>query len=427
MKLRHVLILFTPLLTIGSEVSRSYAQGGQIAATVTTGAMLSELRQQLTSALNSARVTGDYLMARALMQSLAALDAWERANTNILNTAFNRVNQQRVATLNDLRGLLASGSFTANQLADRADQVVLTASNTLADVHFSPPVYITKYSPAVMPPDNAKTFNLRLQGIGLSRGNLKVNVPGAQLRVVGPQEVVVTLPKSAFKTDAASMTLNDITITHLDATGLAGTFTPRTVTRRLPIMTLPAFVGVINVEVRVKTERREDNMTRIELGQFKGRNETQVRIVVPPQGWLWNVDARGNFKFEETSGGSDHGRCENIDWSQSNQNGITVNVRLDQTNHFPPREAFTNCALIGAMYRTTPDTLVQQLPQVQLSWTDGESIPLPPQEKRLGFTVTFKTFNGLSSKFDGTYSTQFAQFTEGSDQLIVNPIVPQIF
>lgn len=113
----------------------------------------------------------------------------------------------------------------------------------------------------------------------------------AQRMLIGPTEIQYTIPINALKGDVDKITVIPLQITY---TTLKDGFWNKafnnreSMSRQLPIVLLPVNMAKYNFIVEVKSENKIIRTFESQYQKFRGKNEDDVKIARPPEGWRWD-------------------------------------------------------------------------------------------------------------------------------------------
>lgn len=414
-------------ILIGAQILSVTTIGAQaFVETLTVGAILKQLRSEISSVLNQAQDTGNFLIARAAVESKDALDLWESHNKSLINLTFDRLDEssrqlfERVDKTLDgtIRG--AKGTIeSAKDLADIANQIV-------EQIPTNRGTYVTRFIPRIVPPNAKDSFVLRIRGVNLDSGDPKIlNMGSIPRSLIGPVEANFVIPLTKLKSSPDRITLNGIVIQHsAPDDGFFNRVIGRrhVVERQMPVITLPSVMGYYTVKVKRTYEARIEKSFDRDLGQFKAKNSRVYRVATPEPGWRWVVDSA---RTKLLQGGGEAGRCDGIDYNQSSENGITVYAQLDKiTNWTYPggTDGYVNCVLRGIEYRTESKT--DDMPEIKgtLNWNSDVSIDLPDGVSSI--IVKVHTFDGRDRIFDGIGSDKYFDINRLARSIVISPRVP---
>ena len=134
------------------------------ASTISTAATLESLKGMVNDVIDTATNRADYILFRAGTELLISIQSWEKANTNLLDTAFTGLTEQQQIFFTKserLAKLMTKEVSTTFEKAEILKNEVHNLVATLPTVDNHPTV--SSYSPAIIPPlniENSMTFKV---------------------------------------------------------------------------------------------------------------------------------------------------------------------------------------------------------------------------------------------------------------------------
>lgn len=427
-RLFSILIAASFMLTIAYHPSTARAQVAEIAGSAATGVVLKQLFADLTTMINKARDDGDYLLARAGVEAKNAMDAWQQANSSLLDTAFSKLDEASRVNFARVHQLVAAANSDAANRLETVQQITENASQIIESIPLGGrQTYVLRFSPRIQPPHAKESFSVRIRGVNLDKGdpNLHMSNGIAKRDQPGPLEAQFTIPSTEMPRDLNKLQVHSFKLTYSTPSDswFFRLFGNRVdVTREIPIVSLPENMASYEIVVTRKYEKRVEKAFTRDLGQFKAKNSRVYKVAHPDNGWKWDLSK----PLKKQQGSGEKGRCEGVDMNQSSENGISFFAHLDKiTNKKYPLGApgYVNCALTGTVYKMEPVTETTPSDGGTLSWIADKPIPLPPDTHSLKLTV--KTFDGRKREFTGAGSDQFFDIRREPEVLVVTPKVPE--
>ncbi|MBF6990786.1 hypothetical protein [Cupriavidus sp. IK-TO18] len=410
------------------------AAHAQVAAAVgglTTSATISQIFSGLDDLIVSAQDAGDYLSMRAAIEAKGVIETWKEANKELLDKAFSDLSETQRQTFNNARQLTErANQDIANRL--EATQLLVNQANQLVEsIPFSTSTYVTRYSPRVKPAQIKNAVTLRVNGVNLDKGDpvLTLNQGPAARMVVGPMEVLYTVPVTALQGEADKLAIVPLKLTYSAPkegfwNQLSGT--RETVERELPIVTLPSNLGHFSYVVETEGQQKVVEEWTSQKQKFKGKNKDVKKVVKPKAGWRWDWE-QGVNAFKQAGAGGEAGKCNGISESESTADGIVHSAHLDEIKQGNPLNikygpGWQNCVVKGPIYQMV--TVKAKLPAQAgaLNWTEDLRLPIPQNFKSVQLEVT--TFDGRKRIFTDSGADKFFDVIRGGSELIIRPRQP---
>lgn len=427
---------------IGAAVSLALAltampaAHAQVAAAVgglTTSATISQIFSGLDQLISSAQDAGDYLTMRAAIEAKGVIETWKEANKELLDKAFSELSETQRQTFNNARQLTERANQDVANRLETTQLLVNQANQLVESIPFSNNTYVTRYSPRVKPAQSKNAVTLRVNGVNLDKADpvLALNQGSATRMVVGPMEVLYTVPVTALQGDADKLAIVPLKLTYTAPkegfwNQLVGA--REAVERQLPIVTLPSNLGKFTFVVETEAQQKEVAIWTAQQQKFEGKNKNVRKVATPKAGWRWDWE-QGVAAFKQVGGGGEAGSCNGVKESESTADGIVHSAHLDEIKSvkgFPPEikwgPGWQNCAVTGPIYRMV--TVKAKLPAQAglMTWTEDLRLPIPQDFKSLQLEVS--TFDGRKRIFTDTGADKFFDVIRGGSELIIRPRQP---
>lgn len=405
------------------------------AGTLTTKAVIEQVESSLKDTIDHAVERGDYLLAKAAIEMRASIDAWETANSHLLDKAFTEVDEAS-------RNLFAD----ARQLVATLDQNVETHLKSVQDItvglnHIAESTilsdgrsYILYQEPRIVPPTARDTIRVRLKGVNLGRADAQLFLNGEELPRFQLGETVVEfeVPVPALNANPEHMQLHTLKLRHRSRDGSILWLFPtyEDVEREITLATLPLQVAHFNVEGMRVFKQKQVQVHSVSAGKFEGTNTSVHKIARAPAGWQWDiVDNRGAFSVIATGGG-EAGSCQEIQWNGSNAHGIEIRARVDRIVEGPSwdypagrvENGYIHCGIRGPAFRMVDAQAAIDPITGDVVWTEDTFIPIPDDAS--DFRLRVKLFNGKIRLFTNSAPGKFLDVTRVDGGLLLRPLVP---
>lgn len=435
MKQLNISLILGIVLTFLFTTNYAHAQ---IVETATTKVAMDEIKSGLTDIVDDAMDRVDYTVAKAAIEALSIIDAWEEANSNLLNTAFNELDE---AT----RNMFNSADALVQKTMDRVDNSLETAQDITNDFNQIAESmiigkgrsFISRYSSPVLSPFISQDQVIEITGVNLDKSDLKaylndefINVP-----IIGPTKATLSIPYAMIKAARENGEKLIIKVKHKTKDGNRLLFFPkyREVNRELIFRTLPETFASFTFNATRSFQKEERQNYRADAGRFEGRNRNITKMASPlTGGWKWDlrngVDSRSQFRVVSTGGG-EAARCQVVVWNQSNEHGLSIQARVDQIRQVSGllpqvrwRDGYCHCGVEGPVYRFVDASENIPTQKGSLSWNDKQ-ITFPADVK--SWTLTLKLFNGEERIITNSDATELFEIIRGNNNIVIRPIEPR--
>jgi hypothetical protein len=426
----------TVLMVVSLFLTPTYSQIGEIVSGVSTNVAISQIKNGLQDLINKSMDRADYSMAKAAIQALGAIDAWKQANIDLLETAFEELDEKSrnifensSVLINQANVVVANNLETTRQIVENANQITESIPGS------GKRSFILRYYPSVISPLEKDSVLIRLKGVNLDIANIHATLPNGEnqtIKIVGPTEGSFWLPISLLSFGKEKHQVFDIKINHVTRSGSRMLFWPKyeNVERTLLFGTLPSQVGTFTLNATRSFNEEERMIHTQDMGRFEGRNTNVEKVATPPSGYLWDlrsgVSARSNFQIISTGSG-EAGRCQEIIWNGSNEHGIIGRARCDeirQIRNFSVRydDGYKHCGIRGPIYRFIP-TSEEITPKTgSIYWGKDQIIELPTDVSK--FTLRIELYTGEEKVITNSYSDNTFEVKKENNRIILRTKIP---
>lgn len=420
------------LLTIAfiSKVKAQFTEG------IVTSVAVDKIKSGLNDLISESLDRADYSVAKASIQALGIIDAWEEANSNLLDKAFDKLDNTSKNMFSNMFSLINEVDNTISTNLEKAQRITENANQISESIIGSEKrTFILRYTPMILNPSKKDSVLVRLRGVNLDKSNPIITLPDNSVikaKIIGPQEINFWLPLSSLTRNPNVSTINEIKIKHRTRDGSKFIFFPKykVVERIIMVSTLPKEVGIYSLTGKRKFETEERKIYTVNMGRFEATNKTVRKIANPPSGYEWDlrqgIASHTNFSIVSTGRG-EKGRCKEIVWNGSNKHGIIGSARLDQIRQIRNFEirwksGYKHCGIRGPIYRMIPSVAAIESISGKINWNKDEIINLP--EGTSEFNLTVKLYNGKTKVITNTFSDGILSVTKDSNRLIIRTKIP---
>jgi hypothetical protein len=369
-------VLLAALISCGTAVTPPTAP-----AAGTVGFALEGLRQTLDQTIQSAMNAGDFLAARSLAQIKLAIEAWATANESLLDKAANKVDQQRIRIIGDLDKVLKGFSLDTKRNLEQATRLGELLLQSVESMPTQPGrIYITRYSPAIVPPLPAtEYFTLGVRGINLDDAVAEAELAGRKLNlsVVTKNDILIQVPKDLLASDKSRITeaFVKLSLTNAKKGGLWSRLYGEKQKRdyNIALIVLPEIAGHVTGSISVEEKSRVEEEYHTGYAHRQGRR-TRITVSFPPKtGYRWDLR-----RVSVEQGKGEAGSCL-LDLGSSNEESVVVHFTLNAVTYFRlhgliPKarfdaNAWVECAVRGTVYRDVDATRELAIEEKPLSWS----------------------------------------------------------
>lgn len=399
------------------------AQVGSVAASTATGVVIDQIADRLNQALDKATESGDFLAMRASQEALAVIDAFKKANQELLDDAFDRIGDERRAVLNGLRqttDAIESGRIdTLQKLQETSDQM----DRLVRDSTFKRQPVVYRYRGSIVTPGETQDIRLSVSGYRLTTDRPHLLFRGQRYPAIEEGETLrFELPRGLFTADAAQLKSENATLVLYARYGGFLGFWQRTREERtnINLVTLPAQLGSVEVQyTEVATVQREQAFNRDDSHRRTGHGGWDCKpFAYSP------TAADRRFDPDRSSvrqgSGNSHGRFEN-----ASVRDVGISFRLcarrpifaDGPGY---RHAHVRAVEVWQETEDRPHTETQPL-----NWTSDAVFQIPDRNNDLLITVTdFTGTTRVVTAAGGRGRYADVTYDPDSDAVLVRPTIP---
>lgn len=415
-----IITLLSPTITHTEVVTAAI---GSLSVKMTIEKIFSEL----DSIINKARETADYSMMRAAMETKDAIQAWKGANMQLMDTAFSNLDKQQQQIFNNARQIEYRTAVDVEKQLKLAQDITNQVNQSIASIPGNDRTFITNFEPRVILPITKSPITLRIKGVNLDKGNPTLELKGksAPRMLIGPMEVQYKIDEKALPGVPLNLGTIPLMIKYTEPKdGFLNRLTGKreTVTRELPLITLPTQIGQFSYNVVTTSEKKEIKIWTSQLQLFEGRNTTIRKVVPPLEGWQWDWE-QGVKAFKQVSGRGEAGHCNGIIESNSNRFSITHTARVNRiwsTRQYG--DGWQYCSLNGPIFKMIKETKIFATQTGVIEWTQDVRLPIPPDTTSITLEVT--TFDGRKRIFTDSGADKYFDILRSENQIIIHPIRP---
>jgi hypothetical protein len=372
------------------------------------------LEKSINDVSRRAQETGDEIAKAFANQALEIIKAWKEANKDLINTAFDRLDQQSQALFTELQN-------TATRLEKAEAVTFIDLQRTLANAGASlggaipggsdqPQFFF--YWPSVALPKGEKSINVRVVGTNIANGDPTVTVGGRTLPVkkYSDNEVGFDLDRSNLKVGANEVEPTVFPFRY--QVGASTWYNPlswwskETRHRDLEIRTLPANPGSATVTFQV----REDGW---EYANLLPEGETKWVILGGPgqdapydatytltperqeQGWVIDKTSQKAARWDDNNGDGNGGSsCVSFNEGAFTDKSFTFRIQHGHVGSFKKSDAHQNCRIFDIFVKRPKLIEDEQKSTAALDWLVPAPVKIPANSH--GYNITLSLYTGRS-------------------------------
>lgn len=390
---------------------------GAITGAVTTKVALDDFQKRINETISRAENAGDYVVFRNATELKAIVDSWEKANKNLIDTAFDRLDNSQRKFINDARSTAQELQAGIETNMESATKIAELANQSVADLKiFDGQLALHRYAPRVIHPAMDGTIMFKIRGINFDKNDPRLFLPNgkeAKRETVLKQEAIYSVPRSAFPADSSVPKSGKMILTYVHRTPWYRKNEITTVP--LQIMLLPKILGTYDLSGTERTTS-STSVEKSEVFGMSGQNtERNFNKGPHDNGWKIRISSVREIRQWGRSG-----RGCRINFAQ--EQGFSIQVRV---GHRPPfhGNADQYCEFAWTEFLETVSTSNSKQQNGTISWMEDTPLTLPSQ--RTGYLLKVKSLNSITRSYaTSSNSENFYEIQEAGDTLIIKPKIP---
>ena len=437
-------ILFAILIAFTISMSPIISKPAHAVVVETAAAkhVLKSLSERIQKVISEAEAAGNRLIANAARRLLDVINAWEKSNTNLINHAFDKIENERAQILRDIDKTLSriekSGEVAFYELNLLSVQIASMLKD-MPGANHEPQVFY--HQPRALLPVGEEIIPIMVFGPHIGGAVRTVTHDGKALEFdkVNNNRVLVKLPRTKLSFKEKSQYTKLIFTIDKHVSSFWNPFSwwgEKLVERELSLWILPQKLGTVNLQINTETEVW-DKMRRVVRVHTSGRDQAVnfpvtlsdgdktlgwVLDIVTLQSWIDN--GTNWFVYRGGYASRPNGLVRNTMTDQGftfqNQHGH----RRQWNNHRRGTDAHVDVTVPMMKKRLKKSS---QRKEKNMNWSKDLVFKLPSNTS--SYEIALNLFNGreykLSSKVAAPY--KLISSTYGKDQIHLRPIPPRDF
>lgn len=381
------------------------------------------VEKSVNDAARRARETGDAVAAAFAEQALKIIAEWKKANTSLINTAFDRLDQTTRDTFTNINNI-AVRLEKSEAVAYVDIQRTMAAAGGVIDrlPMASREPQVTFYWPAVLTPNNGQTVSVRIIGTGIANANPRIVDPKGDIKIkkFGDNDIGFEVSRSMLSVSENQAKTTDFTLEYdyLKSGSLNPLSREEKITRdrTIEIRTLPTIPGVVTFTQTVRDEDWErKTIGPITVGGRGKDNRFPTGYSLTPQEiadhWVIDYEAQARAPFDDNHGDGDGGSsCTGYDPGRFTPTYAAFNIqhghKTDWKGH--KSDAHQNCRIWVQVKRKTvaerdlpPDTK-------NLSWNSDTDFPL--NNNFVSYKMSMTLYTGMNYNISSQQQIPYSLF-----------------
>ncbi|MCA3000334.1 MAG: hypothetical protein ING75_17235 [Rhodocyclaceae bacterium] len=415
-------ILLLPLLFIFALVPPS--AGAVVAESAAVAVTIATLKQTLDSTLRNLESSGNYLGIQLGAQLRMTIDAWEKANANLVSLTFSKLTEERQRFFRDLDNTISRLDNVSQQNLQEVQKVVAGLNQAAATLTLDGQPVVLRFSPGMIAPSSGTSDT---QKISFSGANFSADYPaklvfkskGYQPSTRIDTQIEFLIPIGDLQFDQKTLKANAM---ELQVTEKAPWWKPwaNDKLHRFPVtvVSLPQIAATYEIVYKLASTQREEQLQQMlykHISGHRGGGETcRTDPIRPSPGWRIVWGSVVSEVIDGNCGRVDHTMVSELDGS------LTV-------CNCEPR-AFTPGARTGRArwdeYRDVPITSPPNTSRGTLYWGVQMPVNLPRNATNVAITTTLFNNEVLSGQNTHSFLSVTYDNIENRALFAPRPITP---
>lgn len=382
-----------------------------------SGALLVDnIRNQIKDIIEKARNTGDYLLFKGVTELKSIIDSWENANTNLLETLFDELDEAQQTFFLDMESLLDKIAINTENTTEEVHKIVESLQQT-ANV-FNNKFALLRYSPRVVYPGMIENIVLTIRGINVDTSDPKIILPdgsNATRRSLVQQEANFSIPRSVFKFDDPSITFSEFALEYTESSLLG--IIKKNHQINIAIMLLPQQLATYSLQATTKQTHRQTETFTKEF-HYSARGDCNI-FNQNPHANDWKIDVSSLKQVNEWG---DSGRGCSV--TNITEHGFSIQVCVNTVREFlnPNAPGYQHCVWQWNEFKETEITQTEPPQNGIITWTNDVPLDLPKNVEN--WKLTIQSFDGFERVITGNDIQPFFSVTKNNDFIVIRPQIP---
>lgn len=370
-----------------------------------------------------AQQTGDVIARAFAEQALRIIAEWKKANADLLNTAFEKLDKQTrelFTNINNVATRLERGEAVAFIDIQRT---MASIGSTLGQLPFSstePQVLF--YWPSILVPTDStgvNTVNIRILGARITNANPQLSFGGKpiELKKYSDNEIGFDIAPSVLDKAKTSPKITNFKLKYdaqFSVWYKPASWHPDSKQRDIDLTMLPSVPGTVTL-TQTATQTHLETQS---LGPYlvNGRGQDSVYpasyALSPAEreaGWEVDIARQGGQPFEDRGEGNGGSSCTGYDPQRISSVHVGFNIQLGHIKrNLRNDDAYQHCYIWIAVKRQISSTVAQPSVTKELSWladTDFDFVP-----NVVSKNVTMTLYNGATYTINSAQQVPYSLF-----------------
>ncbi len=422
--MKHRVIAFLLALSLFVSISIPRKSNAQIVETAIVGSIIVGFDGLIDDVTDKAQNTGDYLLFKAATELKSLLDSWEEANSNLIDKAFNELNDSQRTFFAELDVATKKINGSIAEQVEGATLITELANQTTNDLNiFDNKLAVFRYSPRVVYPGMAQDIRLKIRGINFDRAEPNLILPNgnkAKRESLLKQEAVFAIPASMFQYDRDKTTVAKLKLEYLDL----GKRNLLDAIRRkrnkastdLAIMQLPQNLASYIITTKATKIDKEYWSGSREFA-LSGRNESRT-FTQNPHGNGWEIDTES---IKRTKSWGEAGKECSLNYKKPNGFAIKIRTGVITKPLNPAGPGYQHCIWEWKEFKEVSVT-ENKSSNGDITW--NEDVPLNLPSNLESYRLVVNSFEGKKKVITTSEIHPFYEIKQGKESLIIRPRIP---
>jgi len=414
--------LATAIVTIAlTAPTRSSAQAEGILGGVATGQVISHISSELRSVIGRAEAAGDFVTMRGGQEALYVLDGFKAANTELLNTAFEKLGKERQAVINQIQRTTSDLEAGRVDTLERLEGLSNQMDTLVRDATFKKHPTIYRYRGSLVIPGETQPVRLRIQGYRLTHGTPYLLFRSKRYSgQPNENDLIFELPRTIFSAKPRDLTSESATLV-LQKEPNWFWQSPSEVRTSLNVVTLPSQLANVTIEYR------KDEPKHNELAYAREENHNSSSRSWDCKSFSYSP-ATAERRFDVTRSSVSEGNGNSRGYIEAvSVRDVGISFRICAKRRLHNRDNGFRHAHVRYVETWTTNEPKTVTESKLLTWTQNATFRGLPASGQ-GLLITVSDFTGQKPELpaSGGRAGKYAnvKFDAQSEVVVVSPIIP---
>lgn len=404
----------------------------------TIGFGLSHAKNKANEVIDRAEKAGNAVVNNAAERALELIDAWAKTNTDLLDKAFDEIEQERIAWFSEVDNTISRLERNEEIIVKDLNDLSVKWSGIIKDLPFTdktPTIY--SHSPKVILPSGEDVIAVQIYGPRLGRSISSISLDGKDVPfdVVSDTQVFAKLDRRDLTFDPSKSVYHSLDVKYDENVfvflSLSTWGGERIVERNLTLWMLPQKMGTVQVTSKIQTVGWDTKDLSRSI-RVNGRDQQQATFIEIPdaeqeKGWI--LDRQRLAALHKAKKLRSGGGCTGLKANSMKNNGYVYLTQHGHNTDWKGHKRGVDVAcrtIIPVKKKKTVNSEVKS-DLIDIGWSADAFIPFPANQKR--FSTAVQMFDGASYIVTPEANAPYGliKITKSDEGLHFRPLPPKDF